>query len=146
MNSIASMKNALLHLFYPHVCAGCGSDALPRDSQLCFLCLQELPVTGFERHCNNPVEKIFSGRLQFEAATAFCYFSKQAALQHILHQFKYGGNRALGRQLGIAFGQAVKNRIVSTPLMPLCLCRYTASVSAKEAITRRLCLPKVSLK
>ncbi|MBO9618050.1 MAG: ComF family protein [Niabella sp.] len=108
MNGITSLKNALLHLFYPHVCAGCGSDTLPVDSQLCLLCLQELPETGFEKHSNNPVEKIFAGRLPFEAATAFYYFSKQAALQHVMHQLKYGGNKTLGQQLGRTFGEALK--------------------------------------
>ncbi|ANH83430.1 phosphoribosyltransferase [Niabella ginsenosidivorans] len=108
MSAANAIKNALIHLFYPHICAGCASDALPLNSQLCLQCLHELPATGFEGHANNPVEKIFAGRIRFEAATARYYFSKGSPLQHMMHQLKYGGNKALGHQLGIEFGNALK--------------------------------------
>ncbi|HEX7754793.1 MAG TPA: ComF family protein [Niabella sp.] len=105
---VSTIKNALLHLFYPHVCAGCASDALPLNSQICLYCLQALPVTGFENHVNNPIEKIFTGRIRFDAAAAQYYFSKKSSLQQIMHQLKYGGNKALGHQLGVLLGTALK--------------------------------------
>lgn len=151
MKNIASLKNALLHLLYPHLCAGCGSDALPPDSQLCFFCLHELPVTGFEKHANNPVEKIFSGRLAFEEAAAHYYFSKQAALQQILHQFKYADNKALGCQLGTDFGIALAKSgrfktIDAVVPMPLHKARerkrgYNQSALLAEAVAEILGVP-----
>ncbi|MBZ4189107.1 ComF family protein [Niabella beijingensis] len=108
MNALLRLRNALLQLFYPHVCAGCGTDVLPAAGELCLLCLNELPVTGFEGHPDNPVEKIFAGRLKLEAASAQYYFIKHTPLQFILHQFKYRGNQQLGLQLGMLLGNALQ--------------------------------------
>ncbi|MGJ7031142.1 ComF family protein [Niabella hirudinis] len=128
MKTVQRFWSAFSHLFYPHVCAGCGSDALPQNSELCLSCLHGLPVTGFEDNARNPIEKIFSGRIRVEEACAHYYFSKQSAMQHILHQVKYGGNRALAQQLGVAQGAALKrsSRFSSIDLivpMPLFIAR-----------------------
>lgn len=104
MNTLTLVKESLLHLFYPHLCAGCGSDTLPLSSQLCIKCIHLLAVTGFEQHPDNPVEKILAGRLAFNKATAQLYFTKHAALQHMMHAFKYKGNKNLGHQLGSMMG------------------------------------------
>ena len=57
---IAQLKNIVsstLHLFYPHVCTGCGSDLLQADNMLCLKCIHNLPHTNFADIPNNPVEK-----------------------------------------------------------------------------------------
>ncbi len=94
----------LLHLFFPHLCKGCGSDALQKEHLLCFDCLTRLPETGFERVNGNLVEKVFYGRLPVQAATAFLYFSKNALVQRLLHQLKYGGSPEIGEYLGSLLG------------------------------------------
>lgn len=107
MQALKAIGKAIVHLLYPNVCAGCGSDAVVPSSRICIRCLQELPTTGFEKHVNNPIEKIFAGRLSIEEASAHFYFSKKSALQHMLHQFKYGGDQELGQQLGVEMGKAL---------------------------------------
>lgn len=104
MNTLTLIKDALLHLIYPHICAGCGTDALPSTSQLCIKCIHDLPLTRFETQANNPVEKILAGRVPFLHATAQIYFHKHSALQRLMHQFKYRGNKDLGLQLGLIMG------------------------------------------
>ncbi|MFT3902873.1 MAG: ComF family protein [Niabella sp.] len=108
MNGISNLKNALLHLFYPHICAGCGTHALAANSQLCVQCLHELPATGFENHPGNPVEARLSGRIRFEQATAQYYFAKKSFMQDVMHAFKYHGNRELGLQLGRLMGHSLQ--------------------------------------
>lgn len=98
------MKTSLLHLFFPHICAGCGSDILPVGSNLCIRCINDLPVTGFEKYSNNPVEKILAGRVSYVKVTAQLFFTKKSALQRIMHAFKYRGNKDLGHQLGLIMG------------------------------------------
>ena len=71
---------------------------------LCMRCISELPETNFYKHGNNPVEKIFWGRLPLVAATAQYYFSKETRMQYLMHQFKYKGNKDLGKQLGYLMG------------------------------------------
>lgn len=59
MISLKEIKDAVLHLVFPHVCTGCGSDILNEESVLCMRCIDAMPETNFELHPNNPVEKHF---------------------------------------------------------------------------------------
>lgn len=115
------IKEAVLHLLFPHVCNGCGSDILSPESMLCMRCVEAMPETNFELHPGNPVEKAFWGRLPLTAATAQFYFTKESLMQHLMHQLKYKGNRELGRQLGKMMGeQLVKSgRFDAEILIPL---------------------------
>jgi len=94
-----------LHLFYPHLCQGCGSDLLFKENLLCLRCIHELPHTGFEWHAGNPIEKYFWGRLPVAAAHSEFYFTKDTLVQHLVHQLKYKGNTAIGRYLGALTGE-----------------------------------------
>ena len=126
MNLFAEIKEALLHLAFPHICAGCGSDLLNINNELCLRCLHQLPATQFELHASNPIEKIFFGRLPVTAATAQYYFTKESLVQRLMHGFKYKGNKELGIYLGRLMGIALasSNRftkidaLVPLPLFP----------------------------
>jgi ComF family protein len=99
---------SLLHLFFPHTCAGCGSDILGHDQLLCLHCVDRLPHTGFHRYAGNPVEKIFWGRLPVSCATSFLYFTKSSLLQHLVHQFKYNGKAEIGQFIGRRMGEVLR--------------------------------------
>jgi ComF family protein len=98
------LKNSILHILFPHVCDGCGSDIIDEESSLCMKCIAGLPETNFHLHANNPIEKIFWGRLPIVTATAQYYFIKESLMQHLMHLLKYKGNKELGRQLGRLMG------------------------------------------
>ena len=100
----SAIKESLLQLFYPHVCAGCGSDALTPESQLCVKCIHGLPLTGFEKHAFNPIDRSLAGRVRFINATSQLYFNKESLVQRLMHEFKYRGNKSLGQQLGVMMG------------------------------------------
>jgi ComF family protein len=121
MTSLHEIKYALQHLLYPQVCSACGNDVHTKDSQLCIRCLASLPETGFECHPENPVEKIFWGRIPIIAATAQFYFTKESMIQHLMHLFKYKGNKELGLQLGRIMGQQLLKtvRFNADGLVPL---------------------------
>src|ERR1700741_3998758 len=108
MISVKEIKDSVLHLLFPHVCTGCGSDILHETSELCMRCMNALPETNFELYPNNPVEKIFWGRLPLRNATAQFYFTKESLMQSLMHQFKYKGNREIGLQLGKIMGEQIK--------------------------------------
>lgn len=115
------IKDSFFHLVFPHVCSGCGSDILNKESLLCMRCIEALPETNFEIHPNNPVEKKFWGRLPFQQATAQYYFIRESLMQHLMHQFKYKKNKELGTQLGRMMGESLKksNRYTVDALIPL---------------------------
>jgi ComF family protein len=88
-------------------------------------CISDLPSTDFEKHPNNPVEKIFHGRLQLVNATAQYYFTKESLIQRLMHQLKYRGNKELGLQLGRMMGISMKQSgrfdvdvLIPLPLFP----------------------------
>ena len=115
------IKDSFFHLLFPHVCSGCGSDILNKESLLCMRCIDALPETNFEIHANNPVEKKFWGRLSFQQATAQYYFIRESLMQRLMHQFKYKKNKELGTQLGRMMGESLKksNRFTIDALIPL---------------------------
>ena len=69
----------------------------------------KMPKTGFEDCDNNPVSKIFWGRVQVRAGTSLFRFEKGSAYQALLHDLKYRGNRKAGLYLGRLLGQALKH-------------------------------------
>ena len=118
------LKNILAdtaHLFYPHICNGCGSDVLADESLLCAKCFINLPVTNFAAHPNNPIEKIFWGRIPLVAAHSEYYFAKSSLIQHLIHQLKYKGNTDIGHYLGELMGKSLleSNRFNIDGLIPL---------------------------
>ena len=125
MISIKEIKDSVLHLLFPHVCTGCGSDILSESSVLCMRCIDAMPETNFELHAGNPVEKLFWGRIQLNAGTAQFYFTKESLMQHLMHQFKYKGNKELGLQLGRLMGEQLLksgnynvDALIPLPLFP----------------------------
>ncbi len=106
----AQLKNiftSTLHLFYPHVCTGCGSDLLEETNLLCLRCIRDLPHTHFAGIANNPIEKYFWGRINLTTAHSEFYFSKDSLIQHLIHQLKYKGNTKIGFYLGEMLGKSM---------------------------------------
>jgi ComF family protein len=107
MKTFSKLWHSALHLFYPHTCTGCGSDLLPQHELLCGQCIVQLPHTGYAALPDNPVEKMFTGRLPLQSAAAQFYFTKDALVQHLIHQLKYKGNTDIGLYMGRLMGQAL---------------------------------------
>jgi ComF family protein len=107
MPLLKEIRDSLLHLAFPHVCEGCGTDNLQPEHLLCLRCTSSLPSTNFHLHSHNPIEKIFLGRIPLTCATAQYYFTKESLMQHLMHQFKYKGNKEVGIFLGKLMGWAM---------------------------------------
>jgi ComF family protein len=107
MTVIKQLFTDAMHLFFPHHCAGCGSDLLSEKSMLCLRCISNLPHTGYETIENNPIENIFRGRITISAATSQFYFAKGHLIQHLIHQLKYKGNKEVGEYLGALMGKSL---------------------------------------
>ena len=127
MISVKEIRDSVLQLFFPHVCAGCGDDLLNKESLMCLHCLSSMPETNFHFHAGNPIEKIFWGRIPLVSATSQYYFTKESMMQSLMHQFKYKGNKELGIYLGRLMGEYLKqsNRfdknidgLIPLPLFP----------------------------
>jgi len=115
-----------ISLLYPRLCYACGNSLFHHEEVLCMYCLAELPRTNFHQYPDNPLEKIFWGRVSIQHATALYFFIKGGKVQHLIHQLKYkGGKEAgifagklLGSELMTAPGFSEINRIIPVPLHP----------------------------
>ena len=67
-----------------------------------------MPLTRFEYYPANLVEKIFWGRVEIMAATAFMYFTSGSVVQHSLHLLKYKGKKEIGIYFGRKMGEHLK--------------------------------------
>jgi ComF family protein len=104
---LKNIKESILHLVFPHICEGCGSDLLQPDHYLCLKCLSKLPHTRFHLYADNPVEQHFWGRIPVTHATAQYYFTKESLVQAVMHGIKYRGHKELGIYMGRLMGSSL---------------------------------------
>lgn len=87
-------------LFLPRRCAGCDGSLLRFERSICSVCLRDLPRTRFHDDAQNPVERLFWGKVELESASSFLTFSSSGMVQRILHRLKYAHDREVGLVLG----------------------------------------------
>lgn len=100
--------DALIGLFYPSVCAACGCSLYKWEHIVCTRCKTFLPKTGYALNEDNPLARIFYGRVRFKAVTACFFFSKEGKVQHLIHELKYKSNADAGVFLGQELGKSIK--------------------------------------
>ena len=102
------MVKYLLNIFFPHICMGCNTMLSDNERDLCTACRHSLPFANFEDFENNPVEKIFHGRIQVKHATSLLRFEKKGIVQQMLHNLKYRKQEGVGRFLGSWLGSKLR--------------------------------------
>lgn len=73
-------------------------------------CAVKLPRTHFWDIHENPVARLFRGRIAVDGATAFLHFSEGGMTQNLVHRMKYKGQSELCRLMGAMFGQQLQQR------------------------------------
>jgi ComF family protein len=104
----------------------CHSDLAEAESVICTSCLYHIPRTKYWFDPENPVAKIFWGRVLVENACSFFFFTKGSRYRKLLHYLKYNGKREVGFVLGKEFGNELSKSdfyrdidfIVPVPLHP----------------------------
>lgn len=94
----------LLFMVFPEVCNACGQPLHKHEKLICNYCKVKLPYTNFHTYTDNPIEKIFWGRVPIEKAGAYLYFQKGNRVQHLMHRFKYKGKKEIGELIGSLYG------------------------------------------
>lgn len=97
---LQELKQGIIHLFYPHLCEGCNKPLLKDEKILCISCSLQLPETGYHNIIGNETEVRFAGRIPFQHATTYAYFTNDGLLQHLIHGLKYKGKKEIGYYLG----------------------------------------------
>ena len=105
---VKSTSNALIDLFFPPTCSGCGNPLNQKESCICSFCRTTLPKTNWQNLKSNPLEKMFYGRVEVQRATSFLFFRKSSMVQSFLHNLKYNSQKELGVILGFHFSSDLK--------------------------------------
>ena len=87
-------------LIYPSVCAGCNHNLFKHEQFICNTCYISLPKTAYHTKSENPVKKIFYGRVDIQSASSFLFFQKRGIVQKMIHALKYKGKPEVARILG----------------------------------------------
>lgn len=96
-------------LFFPEVCYHCGNSLFKNEKVVCTRCFLHLPETNFHNDPDNPVSRVFWGRVPLHAATALYYYKKGGAVQNLIHQLKYKGHKEIGIYFGNVLGSEIKH-------------------------------------
>jgi len=110
-----------------------------------------LPRTNFHLLADNPVSRIFWGRVNIEMASSFLFFSKGNTVQHLMHCLKYKNNKEVGIILGKVYGYELKkteiyssvDKIIPVPLHPkkLKLRGYNQSEMISKGLSESMGIP-----
>lgn len=98
------MINDFFNLIFPKLCCACNKGLLKNEDIICMDCIVSLPKSNFHTDKENPVNKIFWGRVELEMATSFYLFSRKSKVQNLLHHLKYKGVKEVGSVIGKMFG------------------------------------------
>ena len=104
----STMREQLLHLFFPHVCLICKRLLQPGEEHCCTDCMREFsPFTTpseAEMELRETITAHFGEQFPFERGWCSYLFHKKSPLQQVLHSMKYEGlfnlGTSFGRQLG----------------------------------------------
>ncbi|TXN37965.1 ComF family protein [Flagellimonas hymeniacidonis] len=123
---LAKILNDINNILLPLVCFGCNAQLSRGESVLCAVCRHELPLTDYTFADENPVDRIFYGRIPIKKAGAFVFFAKNGIVKNLLHQLKYKKQEHIGAFFGDWLGALLGHEpllqtvdvVVPVPLHP----------------------------
>lgn len=74
------------------------------EKAICLHCQSKLPRLYLCDQQDNPVEKVFWGRVAVESATALLKMPRNGATQRLIHRLKYHDDQEVGERLGAMLG------------------------------------------
>ena len=154
MKPLLTFLHDFFSLFFPDLCAACGTNLFNNEHVICTKCIFHLPVTNFHNDPENRLSKQLWGRFIFEQASSFVYFRKGGRVQNIMHQLKYNKRPQAGFRMGQLYAQVLKDSgkwklpdlIVPVPLHPakLRIREYNQSESIADGLASILKIPVIS--
>lgn len=67
-----------------------------------------MPVTNYHDFAENDSCMRFAGRIPFQMATSYAYFTDEGLLQHLMHGLKYQKKTNIGTYLGKCLGESLQ--------------------------------------
>lgn len=103
-NKLSNIINDINTLLLPIACFGCNARLNGGESILCTTCRHQLPLTEYNFNEENPVDRIFYGRINIKKANSFLIFNDLGIVKNLIHHLKYKNQEQIGTFLGDWFG------------------------------------------
>ena len=68
-----------------------------------------MPFTEYTFNAENPVDRIFYGRIDVKKSSSFLFYRENSVVQHLIHHLKYRNQEQLAPFLGDWYGQILKD-------------------------------------
>ncbi|MFK7811648.1 MAG: ComF family protein [Maribacter sp.] len=107
-NQFSKIINDINTILLPMVCFGCNAHLNRGEQHLCTVCRNHLPITDYTFNEENPIDRIFYGRIRIKKASSFLFFTENSIVQQLIHQLKYKNQEQIGNFLGDWYGQILK--------------------------------------
>ncbi|MCW8819783.1 MAG: ComF family protein [Ignavibacteriaceae bacterium] len=105
------MRDDILHLFYPRVCPGCGSQLYADAEGICPECISAFDAFGDADASGYAIMELFRRNYPDDTlsgkAWALYRFHKNDRLQRVIHAMKYEGVSSLGKVFGRFLGEMI---------------------------------------
>jgi ComF family protein len=94
----------LAGLILPEYCVACGNLLVSNEKIICLKCHCEMPRTRYDNYRDNPVARLFWGRVEIRSATSYFSYEKGSRFQSLIHNLKYRDRPDIGKELGRLLG------------------------------------------
>ncbi|NNE78522.1 MAG: ComF family protein [Pricia sp.] len=105
---LTNILNDINSILVPRVCFGCNVHLNRGEQHICTACRNDLPLTDYTFNEENPVDRIFYGRINIKKASAFLFFTENSMVQRLIHHLKYRNQEEISSFLGDWYGQMLK--------------------------------------
>ena len=108
LGNLTKVLNDINSVLMPRLCFGCTAHLNRGEDLLCTLCRNDMPLTEYTFNEENPVDRIFYGRINIKKASSFLFFSEDGKVQRLIHHLKYKNQERISSFLGDWYGQILK--------------------------------------
>ncbi len=115
-SKLPNILNDINTILVPRGCFGCNAILYRGERLLCTVCRNQLPLTEYNFVKNNPVDRIFYGKIDVKKASSFLFYTKNSIVMNLIHQLKYKNREEIGAFLGDWYGQLLKEENILTDI------------------------------
>jgi len=108
IHNLTKILNDINSVLMPRVCFGCTVHLHRGEELICTLCRNDIPFTEYTFNAENPVDRIFYGRINIKKASSFLFFTENGNVQRLIHHLKYKNQESVSEFLGDWYGQLLK--------------------------------------
>lgn len=114
--NLPNIINDINTILLPRLCFGCNALLYRGEEHICTVCRNHLPLTEYNFNAENPVDRIFYGRINITKASSFLFFTEKGIVKNLIHYLKYRNQEQIGSFLGNWYGQLIKENNFLTDL------------------------------